>query len=649
MSSDPRLGQKPGLTPEPGLTPKPRWAQNSALTSQQGAEPPSEHVAQNETGLTSGRIVRPGLTLKHRVVSPLPPSAEDEFASDSWLNETPQVTPQAGPPLPEQPPKTDGGTSARVVAPKFSLTGMHRAVTNSMPGPVLSNSNKGTTRQHAVPPKFSLTGRHAAVGGPEMRATGQHTIVPKPTIPGLNETTTRPGMAVQPGLTLKHRAVSPSEATGAQKAISSLTGPQAAVSQFTGPIEAIPELELTGPQEMLLFPETVVLKPVRPSRHNSRAYIAICTVIALLVISVSAYTLVGNTMNSGISLIQLPNQFMAPAHDVTNTTPIVVQGRGATSTAAAQNQNDNNKNTNPTPIPPAVTGGGVSPYIFGVNLGLFDTGDQFLTSAATRAAMQQMHVKMVRMPVRPNISIAADIQVAQDIKSIGALPLLALHGALTTNYLADDIAVIKAMNQVFGNSPVYYEFGNEEDLAGVSVAQYTSTWNSAIPQLKAVALNGNFVGPVNFQYNDAYLSTFLKTAQPRPDLISWHEYTCSYKWAADLCLSHIDNWNKHIAAARAAMQNTIGTVLPIMITEWNYAPDQLLQNGGQPFSDGKWNNASFMNAWTAKALQTLTANHIFASMQYSVTNTAIPMVDQSGAITTQGATFQSLYQQIIGS
>jgi hypothetical protein len=650
MSSDPRLGQKPGLTPEPGLTPKPRLAQNSALTSQQEAEPISEHVAQNETGLTSGRIVQPGLTLKHRVVSPLTPSSQDEFASDSWLNETPQAAPKAAPSL---PPKNDSETTPRVIAPRFSLTGLHKAVSKSMPGPVLPD--KGTTGQHAIPPKFSLTGRHTAITKPEMRATGQHKIAPRPTIPGQNDTTTRPGMAVQPGITLKHRAVSPLETTGAHQAISPLTGPQTVVSQLTAPVEVIPDLELTGPQEMILFPEPVVLKPVRPPRpkHNSIIYIVTCAIIAFMVISVSVYTLVGDTLNPGVALIQFPTQFMAPSHGNTNATPIVVQGRGATATAATQNKQtnkkDKNRPTNPTPIPPATTGGGVSPYLFGTNLGLFDTGDQFISSATTRAALQQIHVRMVRMPVRSNLTMATEIQAAQAIKSIGALPLVILRGVRDANYVADDIAVVKAMNQVFGNTPVYYEFGNEDDLGGIGVTQYTNAWNNVIPQVKPLALNGRFVGPVNFQYNEAYLSTFLKTANPRPDLISWHEYTCSYKWTMDRCMAGLDRWNVHIAAAKAAMQNTIGTVLPIMITEWNYAPDQLIQGNGQPFQDGKYNNVPFITSWTTKALQTLANNHVFASMQYSVTNTALPMVDPNGAVTTQGSTFQTLYQQLVGS
>ncbi|MBV9256895.1 MAG: hypothetical protein JO215_02635, partial [Ktedonobacteraceae bacterium] len=55
----------------------------------------------------------------------------------------------------------------------------------------------------------------------------------------------------------------------------------------------------------------------------------------------------------------------------------------------------------------------------------------------------------------------------------------------------------------------------------------------------------------------------------------------------------------------------------------------------------------FMRTWTSHALQTLAANRIFASMQYSCTNTAIPLISADGAITAQGTTVQTQYHSII--
>src|SRR6266699_1683929 len=110
-------------------------------------------------------------------------------------------------------------------------------------------------------------------------------------------------------------------------------------------------------------------------------------------------------------------------------------------------------------IPP-INNGSVSPLIFGTNLSLFDSNDQVLTSASTRNALQQMHFRIIRMPVRPSLSNATEIQAAQAIKTIGAYALVVLRGAVDANVLADDTRLVQDMNNVFGNTVVFYEYGN---------------------------------------------------------------------------------------------------------------------------------------------------------------------------------------------
>jgi hypothetical protein len=317
-----------------------------------------------------------------------------------------------------------------------------------------------------------------------------------------------------------------------------------------------------------------------------------------------------------------------------------------------QPQGSQTPTPSPTPKPTIQANAGTSPLIFGTNLGLFNSGDQFISSTETQNLMQQMHIKIVRMPTRQSNSDAVNLAAAQAIKRIGAVAIVSLRGAQNpsvTQVMTDNTRMIKVMNQVFGNSTVYYEFGNEDDLNGVKVEDYTARWNDLVPQLKKLALNGVFIGPVSYKYNPNYLTAFLQNANPRPDAISWHEYTCSYKWDAARCMSALSNWTTHINGVRQVMRTTLGTELPMMITEWNYAPDQLIQSNGMGFADGKLSNQTFMSQWTSKALQTLIDNHIFASMQYSVTNTAIPMVSSGNTITPQGAIFQSTYEQAIGN
>lgn len=290
-----------------------------------------------------------------------------------------------------------------------------------------------------------------------------------------------------------------------------------------------------------------------------------------------------------------------------------------------------------------------SPLLFGTNLGLFNSNDQFLTSDTTRQMMQQMHVRMVRIPTRSNLPLSLTIQAAQDAKDIGAIPLIVLEGMRNAQPLQADTQIVQAMNAIFGNSVVYYEFGNEDDWNGLPIDRYTAGWNQIIPPLKKLALNGKFVGPVSYQYSHDNLTTFLQGANPHPDAVSWHEYTCSWQDPATLCLASIDKWTTHMNDARAVMHSTLGMTLPIMITEWNYAADQSVQSNGQPNADNKYDNAAFMAQWTTRALQTLAVSDVFASMQYTVTNTALPMITYQNHMTVQGQTFQELYPKMISS
>ncbi len=404
-------------------------------------------------------------------------------------------------------------------------------------------------------------------------------------------------------------------------------------------------------------------------RHYRSRLLSPQVIIALLLIGSSLWAMSGDV--SPLTALAAPHTSQATespasglAVSVLSPTPTaqIRPSVGTTPTSSTgQPLVSSTPSTTPTPVPtstplPAATpttaltsngtlslpaGSQISPYLFGTNLGLFDGNDQVLTSSTTRTLLAQMRIPIIRMPVRSNLSDAVEVQAAQAIKQIGAAPLVILHGAVDTNALADDTRVINYINGVFGSSAtVYYELGNEEDLGGVNASRYVASWNSLVPQLKQLAPNARFIGPVNFQYNGSYLQTFLQQANPRPDIVSWHEYTCDDSWTQDVCISHIDNWTKHINDARSMMTSTIGSALPIMITEYNYAPN------ANP-NDGKANDAAFMTTWTTKALQTLAADNIYGAMQYSVTNTAIPMINSSGTATTQGTVLAALYQALL--
>jgi hypothetical protein len=290
----------------------------------------------------------------------------------------------------------------------------------------------------------------------------------------------------------------------------------------------------------------------------------------------------------------------------------------------------------------------ISPFLFGTNMALFhDTDEPILNSAATRQQLKNIGVRIIRMPVRTTLKPSTEIAAARDIKAIGASALVVMHGPEFKDApLFDaDQQVISNITGVFGNQPVYFEFGNESDLNGIDVNAYIAKWNQIIPLLKKQFPTARFIALDNYQFTRLYLKTFLQQANPLPDGVSWHEYTCSVKWSAAFCLANIDTWPVHFAQARAAMKEAIGKELPIWISEWNYTSDQAVING-QPINDGKYNDPAFMKAWTTKAMQALVDGRVFAAMQYFATNLPMALVSND-QVALEGQIFQQNYKTIM--
>jgi hypothetical protein len=295
--------------------------------------------------------------------------------------------------------------------------------------------------------------------------------------------------------------------------------------------------------------------------------------------------------------------------------------------------------TTHTPTPAPTRMANVSPLLFGTNLD-FSTSTKQRAQPSTQVTdvLQNMHLQIIRISFAENPSQTDIKTMALYVQNLKAVPLVPLHGSLYPHAQADNTLVVQTMNQVFGNTTVYYEYGDEEDALGISADQYTSAWNANIPPLKRLAPNGHFIGPVTYHYDQEYLRSFLRNARPLPDEISWHEFTCDGTWSKQQCMDGISAWNTHIAAARTMMKTLLQTTLPIMITEWNYAANA--QN-----SDGKGSDSTFLTTWTKNAMHTLATNQVFASMQYSGTKSSTPTVTSNDQIMVQGQVMRSLYEQ----
>lgn len=359
--------------------------------------------------------------------------------------------------------------------------------------------------------------------------------------------------------------------------------------------------------------------------------LALCTILVVILASfVQSFFAAASTSDTNkITSTPTLNQRATVTARTAGATPTI-------STKARVAQASPNPASTPTTQATAPGTGKVTSMQLGTNLSLKDSSDPVLSSATTRALLQQMHVGLLRIPLRDQLPIATVIQAAQTAKSLSMVPLIILQGdKASAHALENNTNAVQAMNQIFGQGVVYYEYGNEEDLSlPLTTQEYTASWNRVIPQLKKIAFNGHFIGPVNYQYNGPYLQYFLQNATPRPNEVSWHEYTCGSQDTSDFCLSHLDNWNTHFNDARARM-GTLGTSLPIMITEWNYTANPVA-------NDGKSDNDAFMTAWTSKALQIMAASGIFAAAQFSCTNYQIPLIDSSNTLTAQGQVFQKL-------
>jgi hypothetical protein len=271
--------------------------------------------------------------------------------------------------------------------------------------------------------------------------------------------------------------------------------------------------------------------------------------------------------------------------------------------------------------------------IFGTNMGLYD-GNEQMFQPATQSILEGWHTPTVRMPFRSGLSDGTELQALNTIKTVGATPLVIVHGAVDANVLTDDQHLLSLTAQVFGSSTVYVEYGNEEDLIGVNDVTYTNSWNAVVPALKQQHPTYQFMGPVNFHADPTYIGYFVGHANPAPDVVSWHEYTCGPSDSTSTCMNHIANWSSHVANTNAAEVSAVGHAVPFMITEWNmdYAT-----------GDARYSDPSVIGPWTTQALQalnSLVASGLVGAQQYVAANHGdFALINSAAGLTPQGQAF----------
>ncbi len=141
-----------------------------------------------------------------------------------------------------------------------------------------------------------------------------------------------------------------------------------------------------------------------------------------------------------------------------------------------------------------------------------------------------------------------------------------------------DQQIVQALLDTYGSGyDGWFEFGNEPNTSpgncGYTATQYTAGWNAVIPQLKAMAPNAKFGGPVLPNTDTSYVTTFLQQANPKPDFVSWHLYAGNYNWNTNQLQSQWQGWGNQIGSVNNTVMSVIGNSVPLLITEWNYAWD----------------------------------------------------------------------------
>jgi uncharacterized membrane protein YgcG len=276
----------------------------------------------------------------------------------------------------------------------------------------------------------------------------------------------------------------------------------------------------------------------------------------------------------------------------------------------------------------------VSP-VFGINMSLYDGSDELATDPGTQAMMKSWGVPLIRVPLRAGLTDAVLVRALRAVLVVGATPMVILRGP-KSGTLADNQHLLDLVHGVFGDRRVYLEYGNEQDLAGVTAAGYVAGWNATVPALKRAApTTYQFVGPVNFRADPGYAAAFVRGAQPQPDYLSWHEYVCAGSNADSYCTGHIANWTTHAHDVESAVRTAVGHPIPFFISEWNLDPSD----------ESRYANASFIQPWTRAALTELLGlvpDGLAGAMVYTATNHGDFGLVNGGAVTPQGAVFRDV-------
>ncbi len=200
----------------------------------------------------------------------------------------------------------------------------------------------------------------------------------------------------------------------------------------------------------------------------------------------------------------------------------------------------------------------------------------------------------------------------------------------------------------------YYEFMNEPDDEGISVATYVSDWTTEIPRLRAIDPHAKFGGPASAspQYTDCtysfgptvcYMQKVLQgMAQHKvlPDFVTFHQYAC-YQEAQEKCLASTGIYAADVAMVKGWLTQyfgTAGTSIPVGITEWNVDPSAPMPN--------YTSNPCWMEKFTSASLASMAQAGVSFATQYDLANASGYGTDDMFDVGNQGKAKPQYYAML---
>lgn len=250
---------------------------------------------------------------------------------------------------------------------------------------------------------------------------------------------------------------------------------------------------------------------------------------------------------------------------------------------------------------------GVSSFLYGINQSFDWSAINLENTPSAQRAIKQAGFTLIRTffseqhlgwPFHHGVTTDADLELRfKAVEETGGQCL----GVL---YVADDAqfnSSLKFLDRVLTYAETskpgtircrLWEYGNEYG----NIGTYLKRWNTDVAYLRARHPQAKFIGPVLANPYLDQMQTFLdgvKASGVLPDAISYHDYPC-YKSPdyidtvldAAACDTRIAaNYGSAITKVKGMIHATLGTDLPLGITEWNVSPNFVnLVDGKRPLT-----------------------------------------------------------------